>query len=89
MLIRLLWVFLLLSKPAKRVKDIASHRKKGIHWSVPNLMITEITPDSKKLDSGTGTPDAFEFIELYNNTGSQELDYTLEVTAVDSTGNRI
>ncbi|WP_188999921.1 lamin tail domain-containing protein [Paenibacillus nasutitermitis] len=38
--------------------------------TVPKLLITEITPDSLKADGTSGTPDAFEFIELYNTTDS-------------------
>ena len=37
-------------------------------YTVPWLMITEVTPDSKQVSGATGTPDAFEFIELYNNS---------------------
>ncbi|ARU63660.1 hypothetical protein CBW65_23545 [Tumebacillus avium] len=39
-------------------------------YTVPKLLITEVTPDTQKVDGTTGTPDAFEFIELYNNTNS-------------------
>lgn len=38
--------------------------------SVPAIMITEITPDTRTLDTNSGTPDAFEFIELYNSTNT-------------------
>ncbi|MGG4032898.1 lamin tail domain-containing protein [Paenibacillus cisolokensis] len=34
----------------------------------PYLLITEVTPDSLRLDGHSGTPDAFEFIELYNHS---------------------
>lgn len=39
-------------------------------YTVPNLLITEVTPDTLTVSGGTGTPDAYEFIELYNNTSS-------------------
>ncbi|MGG1517761.1 lamin tail domain-containing protein [Paenibacillus oryzisoli] len=38
--------------------------------SVPDIMITEITPDTRTLDITSGSPDAFEFIELYNSTNT-------------------
>ena len=40
-------------------------------YTVPKLLITEVTPDSLQVDGTTGTPDAFEFVELYNSTSSQ------------------
>lgn len=39
-------------------------------YTVPNLLITEVTPDTLQINGSTGTPDAYEFIELYNNTSS-------------------
>ncbi|WP_164716592.1 S-layer homology domain-containing protein [Paenibacillus whitsoniae] len=34
----------------------------------PALMITEVVPDSKKIDYTSGTPDAYEFVEIYNTS---------------------
>ncbi|CAN7295648.1 lamin tail domain-containing protein [Paenibacillus sp. LjRoot153] len=38
----------------------------------PALMITEVVPDSLKIDLTSGTPDAYEFVEIYN-TGSDPI----------------
>jgi hypothetical protein len=38
----------------------------------PALMITEVVPDSLKIDMTSGTPDAYEFVEIYN-TGSDPM----------------
>ncbi|MBL0385781.1 lamin tail domain-containing protein [Tumebacillus sp. ITR2] len=46
------------------------HSASANTYSVPKLLITEVTPDSKTVGGGTGTPDAFEFVELYNTTSS-------------------
>ncbi|CAH1209850.1 hypothetical protein PAECIP111891_03423 [Paenibacillus allorhizoplanae] len=34
----------------------------------PTLMITEVVPDSLKIDMTSGTPDAYEFVEIYNTS---------------------
>lgn len=39
-------------------------------YSIPNLLITEIAPDTYTASGSPGQPDAFEFIELYNTTDS-------------------
>ncbi len=39
-------------------------------YTAPELLITEVTPDTMKQDGTTGNPDAFEFIEIYNTTDS-------------------
>ncbi|PWK14862.1 lamin tail domain-containing protein [Tumebacillus permanentifrigoris] len=48
----------------------AVHSAYANSYSVPKLLITEVTPDSKIVGGGTGTPDAFEFVELYNTTSA-------------------
>ncbi|KRF09649.1 hypothetical protein ASG89_15645 [Paenibacillus sp. Soil766] len=42
----------------------------GTPRQYPTLMITEVVPDSLKIDMNSGTPDAYEFVEIYN-TGSE------------------
>ncbi|WJH33016.1 lamin tail domain-containing protein [Paenibacillus sp. CC-CFT747] len=36
--------------------------------AAPSFLVTEMAPDTKNVDYKTGGTDAFEFIELYNNT---------------------
>ncbi|WP_052310065.1 FIMAH domain-containing protein [Paenibacillus senegalensis] len=44
-------------------------------WSVPPILITEIVPTTIGSTHGSATNDAFEYIEIYNNT-NQPIDFS-------------